>query len=135
MGSRYLLDTNTISMAARGDSLRVDWRLAAFKPGDLCISVITEAEVLYGIAKMPEATRIAELMRAMLARFTILPWVSETAAEYGRLRAEMRRIGRSLGPLDMLVAAHARAIGVTLVTNDYAFRHVPGLTVENWTQA
>jgi tRNA(fMet)-specific endonuclease VapC len=128
----HMLDTNTVSMAARGDSPRIDGRLAGFGVNELCISVITEGEVLFGIAKSPNATRLARMMTVMLSRLAILPWTSDTAAEYGRLRAEMRRQGLALSPLDMLIAAHALSISATLVTTDRAFRHVPGLRVEDW---
>ena len=92
----HLLDTNTVSIAARAESLSLDERLATFAPGALCISAITEGEILYGLAKSPAATRIARAMGAMLARLAVLPWTSETAAAYGQLRAEMRRQGRAL---------------------------------------
>ncbi|MEQ1952839.1 type II toxin-antitoxin system VapC family toxin [Mesorhizobium sp. CN2-181] len=132
MTYRFMLDTNTVSMAARGESARIDERLAGYGLGELCISVITEGEVLFGIAKSPGATRVARMMAAMLSRLTILSWTRETAAEYGRLRAEMRLHGRALSPLDMLIAAHALSLGSTLITSDRAFRHVPGLQVDDW---
>lgn len=103
--------------------------------GSVCISVVTEAEVLYGLANNPEATRKAALMRQVLSRFVILPWTSGTAVIYAAMRADLRRRGQSLGALDMLIAAHALEAGATLVSSDRAFRHVPGLTVEDWTAA
>jgi tRNA(fMet)-specific endonuclease VapC len=135
MAARYLLDTNAVSRAADGDYPIIEKRVSGFHPGELYISVITEGEILFGLAKTPEATRKAFLMQAMLRRFSILPWDSETAASYGFIRAEMRRRGRALGPLDMLIAAHAISVDATLVTSDAAFRFVPGLTVEDWARA
>jgi tRNA(fMet)-specific endonuclease VapC len=128
-----MLDTNTVSAAARGGSPLLDRRLTDYGVDELCISVITEGEVRFGIAKAPDATRISQLMTVMLTRFAILPWTSETAATYGRLRADMRRRGRALSPLDMLIAAHAISAGVPLATSDRAFTHVPDLRVEDWT--
>ena len=64
----------------------------------------------------------------------VLPWTEATSEVYGRLRAEMRRLGKALQPLDMLIAAHALEAGATLVSSDGAFRYVPGLTVEDWTE-
>lgn len=83
---------------------------------------------------MPEARRLASVTRDFLAEVAVLPWTEESAIRYGRLRAEMERSGKSLGALDMLIAAHALEIGATLVTSDRAFRFVPGLTMENWLE-
>lgn len=130
-----MLDTNAVSRAAGGDYPAIEKRISAYKLGELCLSVITEGEVLFGLAKTPEATRKALLMRAMLSRFSILPWTSEIAATYGHIRADMRRRGHALSALDMLIAAHALSIGATLVTNDRAFRFVPSLAVEDWSAA
>jgi tRNA(fMet)-specific endonuclease VapC len=131
----HMLDTNMLSTLVSGRAERADRRLQTFSPKRLCISSITVGEVLFGLAKQPEATRRARFMHAVLAKFAILAWTQETAAVYGRLRAEMRHLGKALAPLDMLIAAHALEAGVTLVSNDRAFRHVPGLTVEDWTEA
>lgn len=130
-----MLDTNTVSKAGRGAHPLVDRRLARYSPGELCISAITEGEILYGIAKNPDAVRIARMMHEMLAKVAVLPWTRETAALYGRLRAQMRHLGLALTPLDMLIAAHALESGAILVTSDRAFRNVPGLRVEDWTAA
>jgi tRNA(fMet)-specific endonuclease VapC len=128
-----MLDTNTISMVSRATSPMLDLRLSRVVDEQVCLSVVTEGEVLFGLAKSPDATRKAALMHAMLVKFAILPWTSKTAAIYGTLRADMRRAGRALGALDMMIAAHSLEMGTTLVTADAAFQHVPGLTIENWT--
>src|SRR5262245_38996300 len=133
MTSSFMLDTNAVSRAARGDYPALEERISGHEPGDLYLSAITEGEILFGLAKTPEATRKAFLMRMMLSRFSILPWTSETAVAYGHVRAEMRRRGHALSPLDMLIAAHALSVGATLVTNGGAFRFVPGLVVEDWS--
>jgi tRNA(fMet)-specific endonuclease VapC len=129
-----MLDTNTVSMIVRGGIPSVDRQLLLAAPDDLCISAITQGELLFGLAKAPDATRIARLVHAALDRLAILPWTTEVAATYGDLRAEMRRMGRALGALDMLIAAHALSIGATLVTSDSAFRHVPRLAAEDWSR-
>lgn len=135
MTSKYMLDTNAVNRAAGGDYPPLEQRVSAFQTGELYLSVITEGEVLFGLAKTPEATRKAFLMQAMLRRFSILPWNSETAASYGFIRAEMRRKGVALSALDMLIAAHAVSVDATLVTSDAAFRFVPGLAIEDWAKA
>ncbi|WP_442581453.1 type II toxin-antitoxin system VapC family toxin [Mesorhizobium sp. ASY16-5R] len=132
MSFSHLLDTNTLGALIGSGSNKADARLRDHHPGDICLSVVTEGEVLFGLAKSPDATRIASLMRALLASFTILPWTSQTAAVYGTLRADLRRRGISLGPLDMMIAAHAVEIGAVLVTSDKAFGNIPQLRVEDW---
>ncbi len=133
MTSNVMLDTNMVSSAARGDNPMLEERFSQYGVGDLSLSVVTEGEILFGLAKTPNATRKAFVMRAMMSRFSILPWVSETAAVYGQLRADMRRQGLALSALDMLIAAHALSVGATLITSDRAFRFVPGLQTEDWT--
>jgi tRNA(fMet)-specific endonuclease VapC len=100
----------------------------------LCISVISEGELLFGLASVPQAVRLQHAVREFLLRIEVLPWGREAAEHYGALRAELQRKGREFGALDMLIAAHALATRSVLVTNDHAFRHVPGLTAEDWTK-
>ena len=127
-----MLDTNTVSYLIHGND-RVE-RIAFSKHyDDLCISCITEAELLYGLERQPEATKKARSVREFLDRVSSLPWERKEAACFGRLRAAMQRAGKSLQPMDMLIAAHAFSLGLTLVTSDAAFRHVPGLAVEDWS--
>ena len=130
-----MVDTNVLSEIARGRNSQLDARFADQNAHEICVSVITEGEVLFGLAKNPEAIRNSSLMLAMLSRFEVLDWTSQTAAVYGHLRANMRRLGKALEPLDMLIAAHALEAGATLITSDRAFLHVPGLSVEDWTAA
>ena len=73
-------------------------------------------------------------MTEFLRRVDVLPWDTEVADTYGEVRAELERLGKGLGALDMMIGAHARSLGAVLVTNDQAFRSVPGLDLEDWTQ-
>jgi tRNA(fMet)-specific endonuclease VapC len=129
--TRFMLDTNTVSYLVRGNPA-VEARVVSAMHDELCISSITEAELLYGIARRPAAVRTARMIEDFLLRVKSLSWTRREAAEFGRLRAAMEKTGRSLAPVDMLIAAHSMSIGVTLVTSDAAFRHVPGLAVEDW---
>lgn len=130
----WMLDTNILGALIGAKSRRVDDSLAATRPDSACISVVSEGEVLFGLARVPEATRLTSLMSATLARFPILAWTSATAKIYGSLRADLQRQGITLGPLDVMIAAHALEIGATLISDDQAFRLVPGLAVENWLE-
>lgn len=131
MTFRFMLDTNALSVLATGRSATADAWVRHQNLSDICISVVTEGEVLFGIAKAPHVTRNATLMQNMLSKISVLPWQRETAAVYGRLRTDMKRAGKSLAPLDMLIAAHALEVRAALVSNDRAFRFVPGLAVED----
>jgi tRNA(fMet)-specific endonuclease VapC len=99
----------------------------------ITISAITEAEILYGLAKRPEATRLRAAVEALLASVEILAWDSEAAMAYGTLRARLSAAGKSLSAMDMLIAAHAVATDAILVTRDAAFLQVEALRpVVNW---
>jgi tRNA(fMet)-specific endonuclease VapC len=127
-----LLDTNTVSHLIRGNP-RVLARLPTNLGDQVVISVVTEAELLYGLEKHPEAIRLRRAVEEFLGQTAVLPWTSRSAAAYGRLRASLERIGRPLGTLDTLIAAQAIEHGLLLVTNDHAFGQVPDLAVEDWT--
>jgi tRNA(fMet)-specific endonuclease VapC len=95
--------------------------------------VITEAEIRYGLAKRPEAVALRERMEWFLAAVKVLPWGRDEARAYGVLRANLESSGKTLENMDMLIAAHAIAIGAVLVTNDKAFAQVEDLhATENW---
>lgn len=130
--TRYMLDTNTVSHLLREHPM-VMQRVVAVPIHLLCISAITEGELLFGIAKRPGAKRLQAAVREFLRRVDVLPWDSPAADRYGVLRAEMEHGGRSLASLDMLIAAHALAADAVLVTNDRAFAQVASLALEDWT--
>lgn len=127
-----MLDTNMVGALIGEKAARGDAGLRRHRVGSVCISVVTEGEVLYGLTNNPAATRKAAQMRALLSRFVILPWTSDVASVYAAVRAAMRRNGRTMGALDMLIAAHALSMDIPLATSDRAFHQVPGLVVENW---
>ena len=129
-----MLDTNTVSSVLKGQS-NVVARLATTTPDRICLSVITEAELLYGVAKRPEARKLRVAVDELLAAIEVLAWNSASARRHATIRAELERRGRPLGALDLLIAAHAVQHDAVLVTNDRAFSAVSGLRLEDWTQA
>ncbi len=129
---RYLLDTNIVSHLIK-DHPVVSQRIVKVPMASLGISVITEAELYYGLAKRPEAKRLHLVVEEFLKRVDVLPWDSAIVKNYGFIRAEMERQGKTLAPLDLLIAAHALSLNAVLVTNDKAFYQVGGLTIEDWT--
>jgi len=130
---RYLLDTNTASYAIRGNFPRVRERSLREPSGEIGISVVTEAELRFGAARLPEVARVRILVRDFLAAVTILPWTSEAAVEYAHARLAAERSGKPIGTLDLMIAAHALALGAVLVSHDRVFKRVPGLKLEDWT--
>jgi tRNA(fMet)-specific endonuclease VapC len=128
----FMLDTNMVSAFMHGRSPELDRRISSRGKPELCVSVITYGEIRYGLAQRPEAKRLAAAAEALFGLIVILPWTREVAYRYGETRAMLRRNGRTLQPLDMLIAAHALATDATLITNDRAFRQVPDLAVDDW---
>lgn len=128
----YLLDTNTVSYALRGHP-KVLARMTEAPMTSLGISVVTEAELLFGLARRPKAVRLQALVEEFLRRVDVLPWGRDCAARYGQLRAAMGERGKTLAPLDLLIAAQALAANTVLVSNDQAFAHWEGIDWEDWT--
>jgi tRNA(fMet)-specific endonuclease VapC len=132
---RYMLDTNTVSDIVKGKSPAARAKLANLQQGEIaCISVITEAELQYGLAKTPKATAIRSVVEAFVAKIQVLAWGREEALAYGAFRAKQEAAGKPLGNLDMLIAAHAISVGAVLVTNDKALLQVVDLPATvNWS--
>jgi tRNA(fMet)-specific endonuclease VapC len=128
---RYMLDTNTVSHLVRGQPA-VTNRVVSAPMASLCLSSITEGELLFGLAKRPAAANLHTVVKELLLRIDVLPWDRAAAQCYGPVRAELVRTGRTLSPLDMLIGTHARSIGAVLVSGDKSFGMVPGLAVEDW---
>jgi tRNA(fMet)-specific endonuclease VapC len=129
---RYMLDTNMVSYFIKAHP-QVVAQVVGTPMSELCISAITEAELLFGLAKLPQAKRLHDAVREFLLRVDSLPWDSSITQKYATVRAEMKKQGKTLAPLDLLIAAHALSVGSTLVTNDQAFAQVPNLQLEDWT--
>lgn len=131
----YLLDTNRVSYILRGRPAGARRRVESLGPGErVAVSVITEAEIRYGLRKRPVRPATLRATEDFLDRLEVLPWTSEVARACAELRAGCETRGVPLGNLYMLIAAQAIAAEAILVTNDKTFRHVGGsLLVEDWT--
>ena len=134
MPVRYLLDTNTVSYIIKGNRPRVRERLLGVPMAEMGISVITEAELLFGLARRPEATSLKTVVEEFLIRVEVLPWDSEAAQQYSRIRATLEGAGEPMGNLDLMIAAQALASGFVLVSSDAVFRRVKGLKIEDWSK-
>jgi tRNA(fMet)-specific endonuclease VapC len=135
MPASYLLDTNIVSYLLRNQFHILLSRFETAGAGATAISSITEAEVFFGIAKKPGAGRLKTAAENFFDVVPALPWDSAAARVYGLLRAEQERKGRPLCTEDLMIAAHALSLGLTLVTHDGAFSSVDGLKTEDWTAA
>jgi len=131
----YMLDTNTVSQIIKGKPRVVEANLLKVPIERVCVSSITQAELLFGVAKMPGAKKLPVLIKDFLLRVEIMDWGSKAAAEYAILRFFCENNGTPLGSMDMLIAAHSIAVGACLVTNDKAFYRIGAekLNVVNWT--
>src|SRR5258708_38827887 len=130
----FMLSTNTVSSALRGKPRSVRDHLRRLPMAEVCISSITEAELLFGLALKPQATKLAELVNQFLLGISILPWDSAAAKAYADLCSASWKRGRPLAAMDMLVAAHAFACGLTLVTSDHSIRSLlPRLRRADWS--
>jgi tRNA(fMet)-specific endonuclease VapC len=130
--TRYMLDTNVVSQLIRQHPPIVQ-RVSAASMASLCVSAVTVGELQFGLAKRPAATKLYLAVKEFLRRVDALAWDVAVALRYGTVRADLHNRGKTLGSLDLLIAAHALAAGAVLVTNDHAFRHVSGLAVEDWS--
>jgi tRNA(fMet)-specific endonuclease VapC len=129
-----MVDTNTVSYIVKGNSPAARTRLAGLQPSEIaCISVITEAELRYGLAKSTRASILRPAIEGFLAKIQVLSWGRDEAQAYGTLRAKQEAAGKTLGNLDLLIAAHAISVNATLVTNDKTFSQVPDISgTVNW---
>ena len=127
-----MLDTNTISHLVKQHP-NLAQHVVGVPMASLCMSAITAGDLLYGLARRPDAIQLQGAVTELMRRVEILQWEVSAAKRYGILRAALDRTGKSLGSLDLLIAAHALAAGAVLVTNDRAFNQIAQLQVEDWT--
>ncbi len=132
----YMLDTNTASYIIKGVPAAVREHLRSVPMAAVCVSAITEAELLHGVAQKPEAKRLPLAVKEFLLRVEILPWDSDAASVYAQLRTACEKKGNLLGTMDMLIAAHAVAVGAVLITSDKPFYHLKHhLNLQDWTKS
>ena len=132
---RYMLDTDTCSYVMKRSNAAVLRRLQAVPVADVCMSVVTKSELLYGVEVSPRRAQDTAALAAFLPYVDVLDFPDDAAPHYAEIRANLKKRGLPIGANDLFIAAHARSLGLTLVTNNTAeFGRVTGLRVENWTQ-
>lgn len=130
-----MLDTDTCSYIMKRSNPLVLKRLQSVPVGDVCMSVVTKAELLYGVAVSPKHAHDAAALAAFLPYVEVLEFDEDAALHYAEIRADLKKRGSLIGANDLFIAAHARALGLTLVTNNTAeFERVERLKLDNWTQ-
>jgi tRNA(fMet)-specific endonuclease VapC len=129
---RYLLDTNIVSDLVNDPQGRVAGAIERIGESAICTSIIAAAELRFGAAKR-KSPRLLAQVETTLVHLDVQPFAAPADRIYGELRADLERKGRPIGPNDLLIAAHALALGCTLVTdNEREFSRVKSLRMENW---
>jgi tRNA(fMet)-specific endonuclease VapC len=132
---RNLLDTNAVNDLVKFPGGSTARRIARLRPGDLGTSIIVSAELKFGYMKK-SSRRLEQLIEEALASFEIAPWGAPADRVYAQLRTHLERKGQPIGQNDMLIAAHALTLNVTLVTdNEREFSRIQGLKIENWQRS
>lgn len=131
---KYIMDTNICIYAIKNKPESVIRKILSQNPEDLCISVVTYAELMHGVEKSQAVEKNRIAMSLFLSAITVLDFDGKTAEAYGQIRAGLERKGTPIDPMDLLIAGHARAQGLILVTNNTReFARVTGLQIEDWT--
>lgn len=129
---KYLLDTDTCiyTIKNRPDAVR---KTFIEHDGRMCVSTVTQMELVYGAEKSASASRNLRVVEGFLARLEVKDFDAAAATHAGQVRAELARAGTPIGPYDQMIAGHARSLGLIIVTNNTSeFSRVPGIRVENW---
>ena len=130
---QYLLDTNILIYIIKQKPPSVAKRFAQLKPEDIATSSIVISELMYGAAKSQYSTKSKQAIVQVVSMLTVLPYDDRVADDYADIHAMLERQGSIIGAMDLLIAAHARSLSLTLVTNNLKeFERVPDLSVENW---
>jgi tRNA(fMet)-specific endonuclease VapC len=133
MDARFLLDTNICIHIRRRRPATVLARFQRLKPGEAVLSVITYGELIYGVEKSQFREQAAEQLAELAGLVPVMELPLEAGQFYGAIRAVLEAKGEIIGNNDLWIAAHAKAAGLTLVTNNEGeFRRVPGLKIQNW---
>jgi len=133
MSPRYLIDADIFIHIRQRRLAQVRARFDRLQPGEAVISVIVYGELLYGAEKSTNPSNAKKGIEELITLAAVEPITSEVAHEYGVVRATLERQGEVIGNNDLWIAAHARARGLILVTNnEREFKRVPGLKIQNW---
>lgn len=129
---KYMLDTNIcIFIIKKNENVLLHLKNIDFK--EICISSITLSELEYGVVKSMHYEKNKKALEDFIYNFSVLPFDNDSAREYGKIRAELEKIGSPIGSMDMLIAAHAKSQKLTLVTNNTKeFMKVDRLKIEDW---
>ncbi|HWZ44543.1 MAG TPA: type II toxin-antitoxin system VapC family toxin [Candidatus Saccharimonadales bacterium] len=132
--SRYMLDTDICSYIMKRSNHQVLNRLQSVSVSDVCISVVTKAELLFGVEISGRRQRDEAALKAFLRYVEVLDFPDQAAPHYANIRADLKTRGMMIGANDLFIAAHAFSLGLTLVTNNTReFGRVLNLALENWT--
>jgi tRNA(fMet)-specific endonuclease VapC len=130
---KYLLDTNICVYAMKRSPIKVFSRLRRCAIGDVGISAITYSELEFGVSNSSKSQQNRSLLNQFISPLEVVEYAPQVAPIYGQIRVDLKKKGRPIGPLDMLIAAHAMFLNCTLVTNNTReFSRVRGLRTENW---
>lgn len=130
---RYMLDTNMCIFAIKKKTENIIRNITSHDPEELCISSITYAELMHGVEKSQAKNRNHLALMMFLSNIQIVFFDDKAAEIYGAIRAELEKKGTPIGPMDMLIAAHAKSLGLIVVTNNTReFQRVEELQVEDW---
>jgi hypothetical protein len=130
---RYMLDTNICIYIIKNKPKKVIIELKRHKPSEICVSAITYAELTYGVEKSMAVEKNRLALALLFSNIEVLNFDIKAAIHYGKIRAYLEKQGTPIGPLDMMIAAHAMSLGYTVVTNNIKeFERVPDLKLENW---
>lgn len=130
---RYMLDTNFCIYAIKHKPEQVFLKLQEHDPSEICISSVTYAELVHGVEKSQAIEKNRVALTLLLAGIEIMDFDSSAAESYGKIRAKLEKMGKPIGPLDMMIAGHVESLGYTVVTNNTReFMRLSGLKIENW---
>jgi tRNA(fMet)-specific endonuclease VapC len=133
---RYMLDTDISSYVMKRSHDALLRRLQKVSVSDVCVSVVTKSELLYGVEVSPRRQQDEAALNAFLNYVEVLDFPDNASSHYAQIRAQLKKSGKMIGANDLFIAAHARSLGLTLVThNTQEFRRVNRLTIEDWTLA
>jgi tRNA(fMet)-specific endonuclease VapC len=131
---RYMLDTDICSYVMKRSRDALLRRLQKVPVSDVCVSVVTKSELLYGVEVSPRRQQDEAALNAFLNYAEVLDFPDNASSHYAQIRAQLKKSGKMIGANDLFIAAHARSLGLTLVThNTQEFRRVHRLAIEDWT--